>query len=62
MKVFNVEGMMCRNCKKHVVEALEKLNIDFEVSLEEKKAYIKSEIEDDRVIKAIEDAGYEAYL
>ena len=62
MKVFNVEGMMCRNCKKHVGEALEKLNIDFEVSLEEKKAYIKSEIEDDRVIKAIEDAGYEAYL
>ena len=54
--------MMCRNCKKHVEEALEKLNIDFEVSLEEKKAYIKSEIEDDRVIKAIEDAGYEAYL
>ena len=62
MKVFNVEGMMCRNCKKHVEEALEKLNIDLEVSLEEKKAYIKSEIEDDRVIKAIEDAGYEAYL
>ena len=62
MKVFNVEGMMCRNCKKHVEEALEKLNIYFEVSLEEKKVYIKSEIEDDRVIKAIEDAGYEAYL
>lgn len=62
MKVFNVEGMMCKNCKKHVEESLEKLNIDFEVSLEEKKAYIKSEIEDDRVIKAIEDAGYEAYL
>ena len=62
MKVVNVEGMMCKNCKKHVEEALEKLNIDFEVSLEEKKAYIKSEIEDDRVIKAIEDAGYEAYL
>ena len=62
MKVFNVEGMMCKNYKKHVEEALEKLNIDFEVSLEEKKAYIKSEIEDDRVIKAIEDAGYEAYL
>ena len=62
MKVFNVEGMMCRNCKKHVEEALEKLNIAFEVSLEEKKAYIKSEIEDDRVIKAIEDAGYDAYL
>ena len=62
MKVFNVEGMMSKNCKKRVEEALEKLNIDFEVSLEEKKAYIKSEIEDDRVIKAIEDAGYEAYL
>ena len=59
-KVVIIEGMMCKNCVKHVKEALESLGVEVEVSLEEKKAYLKNTSLDDETIKdAIEDAGYE---
>ena len=59
-KIVIIEGMMCKNCVKHVKEALESLGVEVEVSLEEKKAYLKNTSLDDETIKgAIEDAGYE---
>ncbi len=58
-KVY-VEGMMCKNCVKHVKEALESLGLEVEVSLEEKVAKItNTSLDDETITKAIEDAGYE---
>ena len=59
-KTVEIEGMMCKNCAKHVNDALTSLGCDVNVSLEDKKAYIKNTSLDDETIKgAIEDAGYE---
>lgn len=55
-----IEGMMCNNCRKHVLEALESLGGEVEVSLEDKKALIKeTAIDDETIRKTIEDLGYE---
>lgn len=59
-KTVVIEGMMCKNCERHALEALKALNLDVEVSLEEKKAYIKNAlVDDEKIIAAIEEAGYE---
>ncbi len=59
-KTVLVEGMMCKNCVRHVQEALSALGCEVMVSLQDKKAYIKNTSLDDETIKnAIEDAGYE---
>ena len=55
-----IEGMMCNNCRKHVLEALESLGGEVEVSLEDKKALIKeTAIDDETIRKTIEDLRYE---
>ena len=59
-KIVKIEGMMCSHCQKHVKDALEKLHLDVEVSLEDKQAYIKNtDIDDELIKKAVADAGYE---
>lgn len=59
-KTVKIEGMMCQNCVRHAKEALEALGLEAEVSLENKAAYIKNTaVNDETIIKAIEDAGYE---
>lgn len=59
-KTVLIEGMMCNNCRKHAEEALKALGCDVSVSLEEKKAIImNSAVDDETIIKAIEDVGYE---
>lgn len=59
-KTIKVEGMMCKNCVKHVKEALEALGCEVDVSLEDKAAYVKNTSLDDATLtSAIEDAGYE---
>ncbi len=58
-KVY-VEGMMCKNCVKHVKEALEALGCQVEVSLEDKVAVItNTSLDNETITKAIEDAGYD---
>ncbi len=63
VKTIGVEGMMCEHCKKHVTEALSKIEgvTNVEVSLEEKNAKIVSnkEIEDSIIQSAIQEAGYQ---
>jgi len=59
---LTIEGMMCAHCQKHVTDALNAIKgVTAEVSLEEKKAYVKAdrEIADDVFRQAIADAGYE---
>ncbi|MBR0461225.1 MAG: cadmium-translocating P-type ATPase [Erysipelotrichaceae bacterium] len=59
-KTVEIEGMMCKNCERHVKEALEALGLDVRVVLEDKKAYIsETSLDDETIIGAIEDAGYE---
>ena len=59
-KTVLIEGMMCKNCVKHVMDALTGLGCDATVSLEDKKAYIKNTSLDDETIKdTIEELGYE---
>ena len=58
-KTVIIEGMMCKHCKKHVEDALAKLNVKYEVSLEEKCAVIEGTASDAEIISAITEAGYE---
>lgn len=59
-KIVTIEGMMCKNCERHAKEALEALGLDVKVSLEDKKAYITNcAIDDQKIIEAIEECGYE---
>lgn len=58
-KTVKIEGMMCQNCVKHVRKALEALDPAVEVSLENKCATVKAELDDRAIKAAIEDAGYE---
>lgn len=58
-KIFRIEGMMCPNCVKHVQNALDKLGVKAEVSLETHSATIEADdIKDADIRKAIEEAGY----
>lgn len=55
-----ISGMMCNNCKRHVEEALEKLNLNYEVSLEKGCAILNDCIlSDETIIEAIDQAGYD---
>ncbi len=62
-KELSVEGMMCKNCVKHVTHALEGIPgvSDVNVNLEEKKATVcvSDSISDDTLKAAITQAGYE---
>ena len=58
-KTIMIEGMMCQHCVKHVKDALEALGLSAEVSLENKQAVVTGNADDEMIIKAISDAGYE---
>ena len=60
---LNVEGMMCEHCVAHVKEALAKAGgHNVAVSLDEGKATMEVGLitKDEKLIKAVEDAGYKA--
>ena len=62
VKVLDIEGMMCAHCRAHVQKALEGVEgvAGVEVSLEDNQAKVtmESEIADEQLIKAVEEAGY----
>lgn len=62
-KLVNIEGMSCNHCVKHVEEALKELEgvSGVAVSLEKKNAVVdmKSDVADDLIKAAVEDAGYD---
>lgn len=61
-KIINIEGMSCEHCVKHVKESLENIKeLDsVKVSLLRNAAKVESkeDVEDEKLKKAIEDAGY----
>lgn len=61
-KIFNVKGMTCNHCVNRVEKAINSIdNLEGKVDLEKEQAYVKSfdEIDEEKITKAIEDAGYE---
>jgi copper chaperone len=60
--VFDVQGMTCDNCVRHVTEAAKGVAgvRDAQVSLAEHSAKVEGEFEPQDVIAAIEEEGYEA--
>ncbi len=61
-KTFNVEGMMCAHCEAHVKGALEKVK-GVESATADHMAnkvvvVLKKDVDDKKLIKAIEEAGY----
>lgn len=61
MKKINIEGMSCKNCVAHVKEALEEIEGVklIEVKLEDKNALVETQVLDEILISAIDDAGYD---
>lgn len=62
---LQIEGMTCNGCVKSINQALSTLEgiIRADVSLEEKKAHVafdETKIQADRIIEAVEDAGFDA--
>ncbi len=59
-KTIKIEGMMCQHCVAHVKKALESLEgvENVEVNLKKKTATLTTEVENETLIKAIEEAGY----
>ena len=59
-KTIKIEGMMCQHCVAHVKKALESLDgvENVEVNLKKKTATLTTEVENETLIKAIEEAGY----
>lgn len=61
-KRIRIDGMSCDNCVRHVTVALKDLDgvSEVDVRLDEKQAIIVAEeIQDQDIIDAIEEVGYE---
>ena len=60
-KIIKIEGMSCNHCVSHVKEALENIqdvNV-LEVNLENKNALVETEVDNNILINAIEEEGYD---
>lgn len=57
---ISIEGMSCSHCINNVKEALEDINVKvLEVNLNGKYALIDTNIENEIIIDAISEAGYD---
>jgi cation transport ATPase len=59
MKIVHIEGMMCPRCVAHVKKALEVLDPQVEVILEQNCAKIYADVADETLTAAVVEAGYE---
>ena len=60
-KVFMIDGMHCENCTNRVKRAINRIDgVSAKLNLKKKQAVVKyeKEVEDDTLIKEIEDLGY----
>ena len=60
-KTMVIEGMSCKHCSARVEKALEDIGVKAKVDLDKKIALVtmESAVEDAKLIKAVEDAGYD---
>ena len=65
-KTIIVRGMMCQHCVAHVKKALESVEgvVSAEPDLEKGSAQVtlSKNVSDDVLVKAVQDAGYEAEM
>jgi copper chaperone CopZ len=61
-KTFDVTGMTCDNCVQHVTKALQQVPgvTAVKVDLASNSASVEGEFEDQKIIEAVEEEGYEA--
>ncbi len=57
-KTLIIKDMMCQNCVKHVKSALEKIGVSSEINLDTKEVKVALNSDDEAIIKAINEAGY----
>ena len=58
-KTVKIEGMMCQRCVAHVKKALDGIGVEAEVILDKNCAIVDAAADNDAIVKAITDAGYE---
>ncbi|MTI66891.1 MAG: heavy-metal-associated domain-containing protein [Firmicutes bacterium] len=60
MKTINIEGMSCNHCVMAVKKALKNLDKvnKVDVKLEEKKAFVEGDVDNNTLKEVIKDAGY----
>lgn len=60
-KLINIEGMSCNHCVAHVREALEAIDgvKVMDVSLDNNNALVETDVDNDVLINAIEEEGYD---
>ena len=59
---FDIEGMTCASCQLTVEKAVKKLGVkNVDVSLLTNTLQVDSDISEDEIIKAVENAGYKAF-
>jgi copper chaperone CopZ len=61
-KTFQVKGMTCDNCVKHVTEALQGVPgvTAARVDLASNSAEVEGDFDDRQIVEAVEEEGYEA--
>jgi copper ion binding protein len=59
---FDVKGMTCDNCVQHVTKAVREISgvRDVKVELATNSARIEGDFDEQKIIEAIEEEGYEA--
>ena len=58
-KIIKIEGMSCMHCAGRVESALNAIEgVKATVELKKKRAVIQTDVADETLVKAIEDAGY----
>ena len=58
-KTLCIEGMSCAHCSARVEKALNDLEgVKAHVDLKKKTAVVETDVADDVLVKAVEDAGY----
>ena len=62
-KELSIEGMMCKNCVRHVKEALEKIpgasDIDVDLDSKSAKVSVTADVTDEMLAAAVTEEGYE---
>jgi len=60
--IFDVKGMTCDNCVRHVTQAAQNVAgvTNVRVSLAENAARVEGDFDEKAIIEAIEEEGYEA--
>ena len=62
-KIIEVTDMMCKNCRNHVLEAINSIEgVHVDVSLFENKVFIKGNASDDALKEVIEEVDNEAFI